>query len=483
MSSKDAENARTLASLLRIDLDDAARQLDITIAITAAPDDNAALALAGHVSQLLQHTVARAIVNGPDDGAAGEIVVGSAQPRRSDAVRVHVTPYELRIGASAPVARIPASTRPMLLLITACYTAARIMKVVFGSRLPVDDCPDLVIPVSTVFGADLRWLDTPIELHDTYLAGAGAVGNGFLSALRFMPVTGSLVIVDPDVVSEGNLNRCVWFTADDIDQPKATRLAEIAQPHFPELQLVARKKTLQEIGKEHSQAAWLHRMIVAVDSRRARRRLQYEIAREVFDASTTGIVECVLHHHVQPTEDACLACIYSEVADELAHERHVAETLGVTLEDVKQHYVSADAAWRIHARYPHIPAASLAGQAFDSLFKALCSEGKLLAPEGRQVLAPFAFVSVLAGTYLAIDLARRLTNDADRTEFNYWRVSPWRPPNLDLKATSRRNPDCEFCRQPVMLRTARRLWGSAAPAEGSAVPHLEATVREPGHLS
>jgi molybdopterin/thiamine biosynthesis adenylyltransferase len=367
----------------------------------------------------------------------------------------------MRIGSSAPAEAVSADTHPVLLLVVACYAAGAILKTIFGGPLQAPGPAasiGLTIPIIDIVGPDPSWLAVEFELTDTYLAGAGAIGNGFLYALSLLRVSGTLVIVDPDTVGDGNLNRCVWFTAADIGLPKAVRLSELAQASFLRLGLIPKTKTLQQVGKEQATDTWLKRLIVAVDSRRTRRHLQHEIPGEVFDASTTGTVECVFHYHVQPTDDACLACIYHETTDELARERHMAETLGVELDDIKQHYVQSAAARRIHTRYPDVPLEELEGQAYDTLFKALCSEGKLLSPDNRQVLAPFAFVSVLAGTYLAIELGRRVVLGQVAHDFNYWRISPWAPPFVNMRDMRRRREDCEFCGQPLLLRTALRLW-------------------------
>jgi hypothetical protein len=52
-------------------------------------------------------------------------------------------------------------------------------------------------------------------------------------------------------------------------------------------------------------------------------------------------------------------------------------------------------------------------------FKVLCSEGKLLAAGNRQVLAPFAFMSVLAGASVAIERGCRLVLGMAACNFNY----------------------------------------------------------------
>jgi hypothetical protein len=462
MTDRRTENARTLASLLKVNTAEAAPLLDVAIAVRADPADAAAMAIAGHLQKLLSHTVADVPLNVPRASIAAEVVIGAAAPTISAAVRVHISPDTIRIGPLAPADAVWPDTHCVLLLAAACYAAGAVLRAMFGAKLQVPGPAasiGLTIPIIDIVGPDQAWLSAEFELTDTYLAGAGAIGNGFLYALSLLRASGTLAIVDPDIVSDGNLNRCVWFTAADVELPKAIRLSELAQPSFPRLHLIPKTKTLQQVGKEQPTDTWLKRLIVAVDSRRTRRHLQHEIPSEVFDASTTGAVECVLHHHVQPTDHACLACIYHETPDELAREQHMAETLGVALDDVKQHYVSPDAARRIHVKYPHVAVEDLEGQAFDTLFKALCSEGRLLSANNRQVLAPFAFVSVLAGTYLAIELGRRMVLGQAAHDFNYWRISPWAPPFVNMRDVRRRREDCEFCGQPLLLRTARGLWG------------------------
>lgn len=457
------ENARTLASLLKITAEEAAQLLQVALLISFDERDRGAAEIAVHLKRLLTRTVSEVRMNDRSSPPAGEIAVGAAHPFLPAAVKVSVSQELIEIGANVSSAAVYAETPAIVLLATACYAAGMALKAALGPQLAVSGpSPNdgLNIPVEAILGADPAWLSRECELADTYLAGAGAIGNGFLYALARLRVSGSLVVVDPDVVTDGNLNRCVWFTDGDRTHHKTDRLCEAAAPFFPNLRLMPEAMTIQQLGKKQGQNNWLRRLIVGVDSRRARRRLQTEIPGEAFDASTTDVTECVLHHHQQPTDDACLACIYHETPDELSFERHIAESLGVELKDVKEHYISAGAARRIHQKYPYVPVEQLVGEAYDSLFKALCSESRLLTAENKQVLAPFAFVSVLAGTYLAIELCRRLAMGCEPHTFNYWRFSPWSAPVDALKQIRPRDEACEFCRQPVLRQTAQALWGS-----------------------
>jgi hypothetical protein len=350
---------------------------------------------------------------------------------------------------------------PIVEMLAACYAAAAAVHRAVGAadiplRLPV------TCNVLELVGGDEGVLTEPVSIGRTYLAGAGAIGNGVLLGFSGLAVHGELHVCDPDTVSEGNLNRCVWFTRADIGSFKADRLARNAQPLLPSVQVVPHKCTLQKVGKPEG-GAWLERLIVAVDSRRARRTLQNELPHHVFDASTTGIEEVVLHFNQSPTERACLSCIYWETQEESAHERHVADSLGVTPEDVRSGLITEAAACAIVLRYSNLSSEHLVGLAYDSLFKQLCGQGALKTAADKQVLAPFAFVSVLAGVLLAIECARRMRSNATEVPFNYWRVSPWASPLERTREMRGKRNGCEFCYNTVIKDVVRSLWRQEVP--------------------
>jgi hypothetical protein len=292
-----------------------------------------------------------------------------------------------------------------------------------------------------------------------YLAGAGAVGNGFVWALATLDVRGEMRVVDPKDVSLGNLSRCLWFEVEDVGQPKAARLVARAAASLPGLKLVQRVGSVQTLPERDS-GPWLERLVVGVDSRRARRRLQEELPREVFDASTTGIEEVVVHFNSAREAGACLSCIYHEDAAEAAHEQHVASMLGVEVADVREHYVSQDAAHRIVSRHPHLAHGTVVRLAYDTLFKTMCATGQLGVDEARTVLAPLSFVSVLAGAYLALEVVCRTSAGAIVAPFNYWRVSPWTSPVFALRTVRSPRAGCETCGSDVIRATVQSLWGT-----------------------
>lgn len=460
------ENQQSLASLLGVSTEEAAQLLDLTIAIRYDPTEPAARSIADSLALLLARTVSSVLVNPPTATAVAEVVVGSLWQTQRSAIRIHISDTAIEIGSDVAVADIPANTHPIIRLAAAAYGAGAALRAAIpplSSVIPSSDSNTLRVPFCAIVGRDGTWLSKPCAFADTFLAGAGAIGNGFIWALTNFNVSGAITIVDPDSVSNGNLNRCVLFGGRDIGRPKAAQLCARAGGLFPGLKLVPSVTSLQDLSKGSTDPRWLRRLIVAVDSPRVRRHLQAELPREVFDASTTGAREFVIHHNLQPTETACMACIYHEAPDELAREKHIADALGVSLADVQEHYISASAAERIHALLGSVPVEQLKGQAYDSLFKALCSEATLRTAEDRQVLAPFAFVSVLAGLYLAVEVVRRNVLGTAASTYNYWRLSPWHAPVADLKQLRPRNAQCELCGQPALLRAVVDLWANAEP--------------------
>ncbi len=136
--------------------------------------------------------------------------------------------------------------------------------------------------------------------------------------------------------------------------------------------------------------------------------------------------------------------------DENAREREIAGGLGIDLADLAGGLITPAVAAKIVSKHTQFKVEDLVDMAFDSLFKVLCSEQALLTPTGRQVFAPFAFVSVLAGALLALELAKSLAG-VDR-DTNYIALSPWQPPHHKLRRARPRDEKCEFCSVPNLRK-------------------------------
>jgi hypothetical protein len=129
--------------------------------------------------------------------------------------------------------------------------------------------------------------------------------------------------------------------------------------------------------------------------------------------------------------------------------------------------VSADAALRLCLTFPDLTPEEVIGKAYDTLFKARCAEQKLKTAADRQVLAPFCFVSMLAGAYLALETVRRINTGRIAEPYNYWRLSPWHAPVLDLRNLRQSLAACEYCADAVMKEVANAVWGDHSVAAHS----------------
>jgi molybdopterin/thiamine biosynthesis adenylyltransferase len=356
--------------------------------------------------------------------------------------------------ATGSIEAIPSPLR----VVAACYIAAAAVRAALGPGFPFQSAEPVVLHWSELFGPDLNGLRNTFDIGETYLAGAGAVGNGFLYTLRYFNVTGTLYVVDPKLVNSGGLNRCLLVNESDLGQPKASRICQSIRYAFPNLRLVPCDTSLGDARKQRGGDFLLERLVVAVDSRGARRSLQAELPKIVFDASTTDVREIVLHFNRQPTELACLSCVYPLNERERKHEENVAEALGIEVDEVRSNFCTRATAEKICRTYPDTRTDDLVGRAFDTVYKEFCGLGKLKADGGQQVLAPFSFVSVMAGALLAIEFALRSANHNEADRFNYWRLSPWHSPVPALRQIRPRDPVCEFCGNPVIQRALERVF-------------------------
>lgn len=446
MSDARTQNARMLASMAGLNEGAAAERLDRSVLVTCGPGF-AQAAWAAEMRALIERTVR---VTDVPDKADLELVVGTAAQRSAAPALWAGIGCDEAIVGSVPVSVREGPAAPLFAASAACSVVAAVLRrVISADALP--QVPDPLRMTAHELGLPGGAM-AEIDLSGTVLVGAGAVANGFLRALRHVPVRGELTIIDSKPVASGVLNRCLFFTEADIGCSKAKALAARAASHLPGLRLVPR---VEDFGAYANRVGVVPRAVVTVDSRRARRIIQKFIPGEIVDGSTTDARAVVVHSHRQPTSHACLACVYRHVPEEHAREQSIAEGLGVSLADVQDGFISEDAAMRIAAHHLGSDPATLVGKGYDTVFRERCSSQALLLPGGRQVLAPFAFVSALAGTLMVVELLRSAVGS---TATNYWSVDPWRGPIARTRRLLERYPDCEFCSRPESIEVAHRLW-------------------------
>lgn len=442
------ENERTLARLLGISEEQAAQHLAYKVRVRAG--NAAAQGFVAHLKALLGFTL---IVVGDTEPADLDLAVNAvAALDVATALVACIDDKGLRIAATIDTeGRAAAGPHDLGAKLAACYAAGLI--IAHGTGGPRRDRLTLPFHVAfDAFGLTPRLLAAPIDLADTVLAGAGGVGSGFVWALESLNVSGELDVADPKTVSSGNLNRCFHYGETDVGENKAEKLC--ANARFDSLTLTPFVGTFNELRRQRGR---VKRVIVTVDSRAARRDIQKEFPLEVLDASTTDVSEVVVHSQAEPNPGACLCCIYRHIPREDEEMHAIAEGLGVTVDVIRgKTLIDAELAQELAALHG-VDAKSLEGVALSSLYKQLCATQALQTAAGEQALAPFAFVSNLAGVLLAIELLR-VEHGEGFVASTYASLDPWSPPHRRARRARARSADCEFCSDDGMTELMRTIW-------------------------
>lgn len=463
MSKRTAreENVRTLAELAGVPPDKAQELLTASVVVTAGrtPADTAA---AAELNQLLSMTLIAPIGTGSPPQL--EVIIGDIAPVTA-APKLFVTFSELGFKIrETPAAELKVDPKShFVVLLAAQYTTGQVFLRIFGDMIRIPPATEVSLDLSELLGGDIECLFDHVLLRQFHQAGTGAIGTWFLHALKAVgnKITGRAILCDGDkFISDGNLQRYALVSKADIGAGKTARIAELAQGSFSNLELVPFNQRVQELKYDPAHTkTQIERLVVTVDSRRARRELQNELPAEVFDASTTGAKEIILHFNSRPVEKACLSCVYPEDPIETAERKHIAEALGIPVSFLAEDVISAEAAKLILKKYPDLSASPLLGVPYSTLFKQLCGQQKLVAEGEKAVLTPFAFVSAMAGTYLAIEFLRRSRrNDALAGGYNFWRLSPWRSPLIGLRRMLGVAAGCELHNDRSKLMVAKKVW-------------------------
>jgi molybdopterin/thiamine biosynthesis adenylyltransferase len=260
----------------------------------------------------------------------------------------------------------------------------------------------------------------------------------------------------------GNLGRYTFFDASDNGVHKTIA----AKRRLDALGSLVRVETVEKRFEQYFNDQYaadarfrIESLISAPDKRATRRVFQRKLPRRMWDAST-GPSQVTLHNNTFDAAFACTECTYPETIEEHAHERHVAASLSVDVARVQSGEPITEAdAQKIVEHYPDHDKEQLIGRAFDSVFRTLCSANEIRVASGS-VLAPFSFVSGLAGVLLYFEVIKSSLPEVFGSfqECNYYQVNPLRQPNPEFRELRPSRKEC-MCQQQAVRRVYRQTWG------------------------
>jgi hypothetical protein len=358
-------------------------------------------------------------------------------------------PFVVYIGSSGWIAR--ASTRkpvrssptnnPFGAGAAACIAAAAIFRSIFADELEQrgvleqgalsaeDTQADLSLSLldfsaGSATRVDYRQPTGAIDIGETFLVGVGAIGNAAVWALARTPgLTGTLNLIDGEVVELSNLQRYVLATEASLGQCKVDIAASAMHSDLESVseQLLAVRAHAKQWDAylANRDDYLLEHVLLALDSAEDRIAVQSSLPQWIANAWTQP-ENLGVSRHASFRDEACVACLYLPTQVRKSRDALYAEALGIqSQEEIMEVRRLLHSGAPVGVQFLKgiterlgVPLEPLAGYASRSLehfySEALCG-GIVLNLGGkigveRRTEVPMAFQSALAGIVLAAEL-------------------------------------------------------------------------------
>ncbi|CAG9610698.1 ThiF family adenylyltransferase [Pseudoneobacillus rhizosphaerae] len=300
---------------------------------------------------------------------------------------------------------------PLAAAAVACFAANELFKILFSPFLNVTLADQFTLSLLN-YSVNIEEIENDHLYHadvgEVWLAGAGAVGNGFLYGLSLMDtVNGMLNISDNREITESNLQRYILTKEEDIGKNKtevAARALSIAKPF---------QKTIQDCIIEEVEDRKLDTLVCAVDTIETRKELQSLLPRLIING-WTRMDEFAVTKHEFDSEYRCLSCLYDKLPrKEKSEIDNLVEQIGFSHGEVLNMIRGNVGLTRDHikriAQYRNDNPEKLTpwiGRAIQSFYhEAICGGISLNTDTGEETV-PLAHISALTGILLAIELIK-----------------------------------------------------------------------------
>ncbi len=237
-------------------------------------------------------------------------------------VTVSAEGWNLSIDGSDP-ARTGAN--PLAAMAAAALGIGELFRALFADLLPHGRSEPSHFAINLLTLADASpapAVPDSVELGTVHLAGCGAIGQAFVAALRELPVTGTLVVVNHDGLDEGNLQRYVLSASADVDTAKPALIARALAGHGLTVQPVEGRW-----GEDERTGPGQQTVVSALDSKQGRIELQAGLPKEIFNAWTQP-EDIGVSRHQAFGSDPCLACLGWPKHARPSESQMIADALG-----------------------------------------------------------------------------------------------------------------------------------------------------------
>jgi molybdopterin/thiamine biosynthesis adenylyltransferase len=348
----------------------------------------------------------------------------------------------------------------------ACVAAANLFRLIFlGESAEVDVASSIhMIDEGALLLADR--VDQPVVL-----VGGGAIGNAFAWAFNHNG-SASLHIVDPEEIELSNLQRYVLATPEDVAKSKVAVIASRTTPGFD---IYKYQLTWEQFAASYGYS-W-HVVAAAVDSARARRRIQQSLPQWIANAWTQP-GDLGVSTHVFDGPGACLACLYLPQGPSENEDTIVANQLRIPDQIMKVRELlytgeglAADLIDLIAERLDvdKAQAMNFVGRSIRDLYTEGVCGGALVALGGPgslrgEVHVPLAHQSALAGLLLAAAVLEHLwLHRAERSTIRRLDIMRRLPPRQEVLPVMKDPRGICLCQDPVYQRAYRAKYSADQP--------------------
>ena len=202
--------------------------------------------------------------------------------------------------------------------LAACLGAKAVFRHLFIESIREDECMSLQLPAF----CRLNSKSVSGSIGHVVLMGAGAIGNAAAWALSRANVSGSIDIVDDELIDLGNLQRYVMACRWAEGETKASLLASYYRRN---LKAKGYKVSLAQYFEINGHNTKL--LLLALDSAEDRRAGQASLPRFVANAWTAPDDSGVSVHNFET--GGCVSCLYHPSGPEPNEDELIAHTLGI----------------------------------------------------------------------------------------------------------------------------------------------------------
>lgn len=296
-------------------------------------------------------------------------------------------------------------------------------------------------------------LPTVIDIGETLLIGAGAVGMAFISVLGYLNnIRGALTIIDNDIIDESNLDRYIGVYIESIGKYKTT-VAKNSLSHLKDLSVI-------EINSRYNQyvesfGRLIDVAICTVDNDETRQELQCDLPRILLNGVTGQSSFTVSHHDF--INSACLGCLYPIERDKFVNEEKYSRALGIPVGNFTYMYENniplqqADIDKLInYLKNPQINSRLKAGITLREFLSNPEVCGRLYIPGEKQIQGTIGFVSAVPGILLAAELIKEKYFNDYVLQNTFHSDTLTNPSKYSLQLRKKFSECSSYCYDPIM---------------------------------